>query len=79
MKEVSINMQAKLSEHFTLAELCKTSYITSDGNIPSRVAIENLKRICENRSQSSLLTEGTVPVCHLTFPSLLRADSGVRR
>ena len=41
-------MQAKLSEHFTLAELCKTSYITSDGNIPSRVAIENLKRICEN-------------------------------
>ena len=48
MKEVSINMQAKLSEHFTLAELCKTSYITSDGNIPSRVAIENLKRICED-------------------------------
>ena len=41
-------MQTKLSEHFTLAELCKTSYITSGGNIPSRVAIENLKRICEN-------------------------------
>ena len=80
----------KLSEHFTLGELTKTSYITSDGNIPSRVAIENLKRICEDwleardsppviRSQSSLLTEGTVPVCHLTFPSLLRAGSGVRR
>ena len=41
-------MQTKLSEHFTLAELCKTSYITSGGNIPSRMAIENLKRICEN-------------------------------
>jgi len=36
----------KLSEHFTLGELCKTSYITADGNIPSRVAIENLKRVC---------------------------------
>ena len=76
MKEVSINMQAKLSEHFTLAELCKTSYITSDGNIPSRVARDSPPVI---RSQSSLLTEGTVPVCHLTFPSLLRAGSGVRR
>ena len=37
----------KLSEHFSLAELCKTSYHTTDGNIPSRVAIENLKNICE--------------------------------
>ena len=36
----------KLSEHFTLGELTKTSYHTSDGNIPSRVAIENLKRLC---------------------------------
>ena len=36
----------KLSEHFTLGEFCKTSYITADGNIPSRVAIENLKRLC---------------------------------
>ena len=48
MKEVSFNKDAKLSEHFTLGELCKTSYITADGNIPSHVAIENLKNICEN-------------------------------
>ena len=48
MKEVSINEKMKLSEHFTLGELCKTSYITADGNIPSRVAIENLKNLCEN-------------------------------
>ena len=46
MKEVSINKDMKLSPHFTLGELTKTSYITADGNIPSRVAIENLKRIC---------------------------------
>ena len=36
----------RLSPHFTLGELTKTSYHTSDGNIPNRVAIENLKRIC---------------------------------
>ena len=34
MKEVSINKDMKLSEHFTLGELTKTSYITADGNIP---------------------------------------------
>ena len=38
----------KLSQHFTLGELCKTKHVTEDGNIPSHVAIENLKRICEN-------------------------------
>ena len=38
----------RLSPHFTLGELTKTSYYTTDGNIPSRVAIENLKNICEN-------------------------------
>ena len=46
MNEVSLNKQAKLSPHFTLGELTKTSYHTLDGNIPSRVAIENLKRVC---------------------------------
>ena len=67
--EVSINKQARLSEHltsssvatlgnsseldctrlsphFTLGELCKTSAITADGNIPSHVHIENMKRLC---------------------------------
>ena len=48
MQEVSINKQMKLSEHFTLGELCKTKHDTEDGNIPSHVSIENLKRICEN-------------------------------
>ena len=41
-----MNKQARISEHFTLAELCKTSVKTADGNVPSRVNIENLKRLC---------------------------------
>ena len=47
MNSVEINKKMKLSPHFTLGELCKTSYYTDDGNIPSRVAIENLTRICD--------------------------------
>ena len=46
--KVEINKSMKLSEHFTLGELCKTKHVTADGNIPSHVVIENLKRICEN-------------------------------
>jgi len=46
MNNVEINKQAKLSQHFTLGELCKTSVKTKDGNIPSRVHIENMKRVC---------------------------------
>ena len=45
MQEVTINKQARLSQHFTLGELCKTSVKTADGNIPSHVHIENLKRL----------------------------------
>ena len=48
MNNVEINQKMKLSEHFTLGELTKTSYDTLDKNIPSRVAIENMKNICEN-------------------------------
>ena len=48
MNNVEINKNARLSEHFTLAELCKTSVKTADGNVPSRVNIENLQRLCEN-------------------------------
>ena len=48
MEKVEINKKMKLSEHFVLGELTKTNHVTADGNIPSHVAIENLKRICEN-------------------------------
>ena len=37
---------SRLSPHFTLREMCKTSAKTADGNIPSHVHIENLKRLC---------------------------------
>ena len=46
MNNVELNKQIKLSQHFTLGELCKTSAKTQDGNIPSHVHIENLKRLC---------------------------------
>ena len=46
MNKVELNKDMRLSPHFTIGELTKTSYHTLDGNIPSRVAIENLKRIC---------------------------------
>ena len=60
MKEVSINKDMKLSEHFSLGELTKTSYITSDGNIPSRKAIENLKNICENWLEDLRYSQNTL-------------------
>lgn len=46
MEEVSMNSKMKLSEHFSLGELTKTKHVTPDGNIPSRVVVENLKRLC---------------------------------
>ena len=46
MAEVSINKQAKLSQHFTLGELTKSRH-AEVYNIPSHVAIENLKRVCD--------------------------------
>ena len=46
MQEISINKQIRLSEHFTLGEMTKTSVKTADGNIPSHVSIENLRRLC---------------------------------
>ena len=40
MKEVTIN----LSEHFTLAEMCKTEVKLK--NVPNEAQVENLKRLC---------------------------------
>ena len=60
MQEVSINEKMKLSEHFTLGELTKTSYITADGNIPSHKAIENLKNICENWLEDLRYSQNTL-------------------
>lgn len=41
-----VNKELKLSPHFTLGELCKTSVNSLDGNIPGQEEIENLKRLC---------------------------------
>ena len=48
MEKAELNKNMHLSEHFTLGEVTKTSVKTADGNIPSHVAIENLKNLCEN-------------------------------
>ncbi|SEM46867.1 Peptidase M15 [Prevotella sp. ne3005] len=53
----------RLSPHFTLGEVTKTSVKTAGENIPSRVAIENLKNLCENwleelRENYNLIYEG---------------------
>ena len=44
MTNVEINKQARLSEHFTLAELTKTN--TKIENVPNEAQVENLKRLC---------------------------------
>ena len=43
-----MNKSMHLSEHYTLGEVSKTSVKTAGENIPSHVAIENLRNICEN-------------------------------
>ena len=60
MSSVTINKDIKLSPHFTLGELCKTSYHTLDGNIPSRVAIENMKNLCENWLEDLRYSQNTL-------------------
>jgi hypothetical protein len=46
MEKVSINQSIRLSEHITLGEVTKSRH-AEIYNIPSHVAIENLKRVCE--------------------------------
>ena len=56
----------KLSQHFTLGELCKTK--TGIENVPNEEQVENLERVCrwleELRLQyNQLYVCGTVPQC----------------
>ena len=68
MNNPNFNPNMNLSEHFTLGELCKTSYITADGNIPSQMAIDNLRRLCADWLEevrylySMLYGDGDVPL-----------------
>ena len=75
MEKVELNKSMHLSEHFTLGEVTKTSVKTAGErsatqgdallakNIPSHVAIENLRNLCENwleelRENYNLIYEG---------------------
>ena len=41
-----IDKSLKLTEHFSLSEMCSTSVQTADHNFPSQEVITNLKRLC---------------------------------
>ena len=45
MVNLELNKSVNLSEHITLGEVTRSRHTEID-NIPSRVAIENLKRVC---------------------------------
>ena len=67
----------KLSEHFSLGEVTKTSIKTEDGNIPSRVVIENLRNLCENWLEDLRYSYNTL--YHEISPcaALSRDDKGI--
>ena len=60
MNNPNFNPNMKLSEHFTLGELTKTSYITNDGNIPSQTAIDNLRRLCADWLEDLRYSQNTL-------------------
>ena len=65
MTEVTINKQARLSQHFTLGELTKTN--TNIKNVPNEVQVENLKRLCGwleelRRRWNNIYGEGDDPI-----------------
>ena len=72
-----MNKDMKLSEHFSLGEVTKTSIKTEDGNIPSRVAIENLRNLCENWLEDLRYSYNTL--YHEISPcaALSRDDKGI--
>ena len=63
--EVTINKQARLSQHFTLGELTKTR--VNMENVPNEAQVENLKRLCRwleqlRRRWNNLYGEGDDPI-----------------
>ena len=72
-----IDKSIKLTEHFSLSEMCTTSVQTADHNFPSQEVITNLKRLCgwlealrayPEASPRPLLKEGEKNAPHLTSP-----------
>ena len=65
ISNVVANKQVYLSEHFTLAELTKTSVKIE--NVPNEVQVENLKRICGwleqlRRRWNNIYGDGDAPI-----------------
>ena len=59
------NEEMRLSEHFSLAELCKTK--TGIENVPNEAQVNNLKRLCQwleqlRRRWNNLYGEGDDPI-----------------
>ena len=83
MTEVTINKQAKLSEHFTLGELCKTK--TGIENVPNEAQVKNLKRVCQwleqlRRRWNNLYGDGDDPIIinsGFRSPAVNKAVGGV--
>ena len=48
MMNCETEKKMKLSEHFTLGEMTKTSYRLQGGNTPDSQATANLRNLCEN-------------------------------
>ena len=64
-KRTMMNKETKLSEHFSLAELCKTS--VNIENVPNEAQVENLKRLCKwmeklRKRWNDLYGEGDDPI-----------------
>ena len=75
---VQLNSNAKLSEHFTLGEMTKSSSHPEVYNIPSHVAIANLKRVCGWLEVLRKRYNERYNACHLEHhPSVM--SSGVER
>ena len=65
-----MNKDIKLSEHFSLGELTKTSHRTKDGNIPSRVAIENLRNTLMEQSATMMNCSSSATALAVTGSTL---------
>ena len=75
---VQLNSNAKLSEHFTLGEMTKSSSHPEVYNIPSHEAIANLKRVCGWLEVLRKRYNERYNACHLEHhPSVM--SSGVER
>ena len=61
MTEVTMNKQAKLSEHFTLGELTKTN-VKGISNVPPHAAVLNLKNLCENWLEPLRQAQGPIVI-----------------